>query len=84
MISNAGFAQNDIDSIEEALKYAEGCPGRFCMNASNYLSQKKGWQPYKYIIIEQIKMDEDYALNGLAAQSIWVWKEKFYSVVWFV
>lgn len=84
MISNQGFSQEDLVSIQESLGYAGNLGGRKCQHIRDFLSNQRKWSPYRYIVIEQYQFEEDFSINGPvgSAQSIWTHNGRFYSIVW--
>lgn len=88
LLTSNGFSALDITQMQNAFARAQDQMStqkiRTCQVLSIFLAETCNWKPYKYIIIEQVNFEDDFAINGAAAQAIWKFNGKFYSVVWFV
>lgn len=88
LITSNGFSAQDITQMQNAFAAVQEKLStqqvRICQVLSTFLAETCNWKPYKYIVIEQVNFEDDFATNGTAAQAIWKFNGKFYSVVWFV
>jgi|688.fasta_scaffold480926_2 hypothetical protein len=87
LVNNQGFSVTDLGQIQATfnqLLSAGLANKRICMEIKNLLAEQFNWKPYKFIIIEQINFEDDFAWNGIAASTIWKFNNKFYSFVWFL
>lgn len=82
MLSNQGFSPADLSSIQESLAHAGKLGGRICQHIRDFLSYQKSWSPYRFMVIEQYQFEEDFAIQGPSAQSIWLFNGRYYSIVW--
>ena len=53
----------------------------FC--ASDWEFSKNG-KIYRFIVVEQVNWEDDFAINGLSTHAVWRYNNKFYSVIWLV
>ncbi len=87
LVNNQGFSEADLCSIQVAFNQLLSAgleDKRICLEVRNLLAEQPTWAPYKFIIIEQINYEDDFACNGVAATAVWKFNDKFYSFVWFI
>ena len=44
----------------------------------------RNWKIYRFLVIEQINWEDDFAINGLNTYAVWKYNNKFYSVIWMI
>ena len=82
---NNNFSLNDLSDVGQAISFAAGnLKERPCKSIRDYLSEVRGWKAYKFLVIEQVNWEDDFAINGLSTHAVWKFNNKFYSVIWIV
>ena len=85
LMANHNFSLNDINDVAQAFTYAAlNTTQRFCQSLRDYLAHERGWKIYRFIVVEQVNWEDDFAINGLSTHAVWRYNNKFYSVIWLV
>ena len=85
LISNNNFSLNDISDVGQAINYAATNPSeKPCGAIRNYLAQVRNWKIYRFLVVEQVNWEEDFAINGPSTHAVWKFNNRFYSVIWMI
>ena len=85
LVANNNFSLSDISDVGQALQYASSNPGeKPCRAIRSYLAEVRNWKGYRFLVIEQINWDDDFAINGPCTYAVWKFNNKFYSVLWMI
>ena len=85
LMANNNFSLNDISDVTQAITYAASNTGqKFCRAMRDYLAEVRGWKPYRFLVVEQVNWEDDFAINGLSTHGVWRYNNKFYSVIWMI
>lgn len=85
LVANNNLSLNDISDVGQAINYAATNPGeKACTAIRNYLAQVRNWKIYRFLVIEQVNWEDDFAINGPATYAVWKFNNRFYSVIWMI